>query len=160
AERIIRHGTITVAALALGCTGLGGHPTEILMVFLAFAAALAGHLVAARPRLDAIGAIAARGAVAGALGVALAAPSLLPLADLTSRATFYRLEGAGGAYWYLFLEQSRRMLPVGLFAPGTLAPFRDGLPSVFPWALGPTIGLTGLVAALIGVFRRALDGPL
>src|SRR5262249_56074550 len=37
--------SVAAAAVALGVAGHGGHPTEILMVFAAFAAAIAGHML-------------------------------------------------------------------------------------------------------------------
>jgi hypothetical protein len=160
AEEIARAGRPAVAALALGITGLGGHPTEVLLVFAAFAAGIGGHLAAFWRRPRAMLAIGGRGALALLIGVALAAPSLLPLGELSRLSTFYRLEGLGELVWWLFLDQSRGTLPTALFAPGTLALMQNDLSPAFPWALGPALGVLGLLAAVTGILCGGLDAAL
>jgi hypothetical protein len=162
AHAIARGGTRAVAggAAALGVAGLGGHPTEILMVFTAFAVAIAGHAGSfwRQPRTMLV--LVARGALALLLGAAIAAPSLLPLAELSRRSSFYRMTDGGELIWTLFLDQSRRTVPLALFAPAPLVLMRENLPIVFPWAIGPTLGVLGLVAAVTGMLCGGLDAAL
>lgn len=105
-------------------------------------------------------ALIARGGLALLLGAAIAAPSLLPLAELSRRSSFYRMTDGGELIWTLFLDQSRRTVPLALFAPAPLVLMRDKLPIVFPWAIGPTLGVLGLVAAVTGVLCGGLDAAL
>ncbi|MEO8605448.1 MAG: hypothetical protein ABI629_22960 [bacterium] len=162
AEAIARGGARAVAgaALALGCAGLGGHPTEVLTIFAAFAVAIGAHATTWWRQPRTMLAIAARGALAVCLGVMLAAPSLLPLAELSRLSSFYRMTDFGDLIWTLFLDQSRRTLPLALFGPSTLILIQGDLPIIFPWALGPTLGVIGLIAAVTGILCRGLDAAL
>src|SRR5262249_40853487 len=103
-----------------------------------------------------------RGMAAVLLGVALAAPALLPLAELGSLSTFYRVRptGQGDLVWGLFLDQSRRTLSLALFAPALLELMRNQLAPAFPSALGPALGILGLVAAVTGILCRGIDAAL
>jgi hypothetical protein len=142
-------------AVALGVAGLGGHPTLILLVYAAYAVALAAHVAAhlRTPRRAVV--IAGSGAVAAVLGAGLAAPALLPLAELGWLSASYKRKPIGAQAWYYAYAISRGVLPVALFAPGALASVHGTLPShVGAAVLG--IGVLGL--AIAGL--RRLDGAL
>jgi hypothetical protein len=145
------------AALALGITGLGGHPPLILLVYAVYAVAIGGHVAAQWRSPRRAASIAGGGALAALLGVGLAAPALLPLAELTRVATSYKFRDVGPQVHQFALLASRSALPLALFAPNLLA------------ALLPTLARSHLAAAVVGVstltlaiagLRRGLDAAL
>jgi hypothetical protein len=141
--------------IALGVAGSGGHPTLVIMVFAAFAAATAGHVVARWRSPRAALAIGAQAALAGVLGLALAAPSLFPLAELAAVGSSYKHRPVGLAIWMAELRDARRTMPLGLFAPGALA----ALPRTV-LAFAPAMGALGLIAAIAGILRGRIDAAL
>lgn len=149
--------SIAGAAVALGLAANGGHPTLALMTLIAFTACVAGHVVALWRRPRAAVQVALCSVAALLLGLALAAPSLLPLADLTSVATSYKYSAMGTFIWNQSLKQARRSLPVALFAPATFDLFLPSTGSAWPYAA--SVGFLGLVAAVAGL-RRGLSAGL
>jgi hypothetical protein len=146
------------AAAALGLAGHGGHPTLALLGFAAFGAAVAGHAIGSWRRPRAAFAIGAWACVAVLVGLGLAAPKLLPLAELSSVGHTYKHEADGEHIRETILSQARQSLPIALFAPGTI----DSASRVFG-AIGPfgaAVGLTALMAAVAGILRGALNPGL
>jgi hypothetical protein len=148
------------AALALGVAASGGHPGMTLLGFAAFALAIAAHALTRWRRPAAATALAARGLVAFGLGLMFAAPTLLPLVELSAVGWSYKRGFVGLAMRNFTLDEAQRTLPLALFAPATLELMRPDLRAVFPYALGPAIGVMGLVAAVAGVVRGRLGVPL
>ncbi len=144
--------------VALGLAAHGGHPTVILLVFAGFAAAVAGHMIAAWRRPRVVLAIAACAAGAAILGLALAAPVLLPLAEMANVGSSYKNRPVGTMVWHWLLQQSRTTLPIALFAPGTFQALYPSLQTVFGFA--PSIGVLGLIVAIAGVCTAGLDAAL
>src|SRR5262249_29000230 len=60
----------------------------------------------------------------------------------------------------LALDFSRRTVPIALLLPGLLAPLQAEIPTAFPPALNPTLGVMGLLLVLVGLLRGGLDLPL
>ena len=147
-------------AITLGLAASGGHPTLVFVVYCGFAAAVAGYILAAWRTPRAATAIAARAVAAVALGVALAAPTLLPLAELARVGTSYKGTFVYEVMWTIAARQYVLPLPLALFAPATLHMMQGELRTVFPYVYGITIGVLGLVLAVAGLFRRGLDLPL
>jgi hypothetical protein len=163
AEAIAQGGggrPVAAAAVALGVAGSGGHPGMALVVFAAFATAIATHVLQRwrRPAVAAL--VGLRGALAFALGIGLAAPAFLPLAELVGAARTYKGTWLAAAFRALTLDEIRRTLPLALFAPGVLEVMRPYLRAVFPSALGPALGVVGLAAAVAGIIRGGLGIPL
>jgi hypothetical protein len=148
---------IAGAAAALAVAASGGHPTLILLVCTAFGlAVVAGSTRAWRTPRRALS-IVAGGALAGLLGLALAAPSLLPLAELVQVGTSYKYSAAGDTVWSLALDNSRRALPFALFAPGILATLQPQYAFIRSAAM---VGVVALVLAIAGMLRGGLDRGL
>jgi hypothetical protein len=132
----------------------------VLLVFTAFAVAIVGHAFAAWRHMRVVLTIAGLGALAVALALALGAPSLLPLLEVWWAGRLYKDTSMYAVSALQFLQQSWHTLPLALFAPATLAAVRDALPSAFPYALAPALGVAGLTLAVIGLLRRGLDAAL
>lgn len=152
-----------LAALVLGTTGHAGHPTLVAMVWLAFALAVVGHVVEAA----AAGAARSRGAtallfamMAGLLALAIAAPALLPLAELASVGRSYKDTDMGESIWRGDLSRFRATTPLALFAPHLLGTLRAELDVLFPYLFAPALGVVGLGLALGGVLTGALRPSL
>src|SRR5262249_23246906 len=64
-----------------------------------------------------------------------------------------------GVFAALALGFSRRTVPIALLLPGLLAPLQAELPTAFPQALNPAVGVVGLLLALVGLLRRGLAPP-
>jgi len=152
-------GPAAVAAgVSLGVAGTGGHPGLILLVYGAYAAALLGHLLTHRRSGAAAAATAAWGTLAALIGLALAAPSLLPLAELSVAGSSYKLTPAGDSAWDLALAISRHGLPFALFAPSVLAFASRGLATNH--SADGALGICALVLAVGGLLQRGIDAAL
>jgi hypothetical protein len=156
--RTRRAHAAAAAAVAIGVAGLGGHPTLILLTCAAFAVAIASHAVAQwrRPRcaVRTIG----LGVLALLLGLCLAAPALLPLAELAQLSTSYKHRDIGEQTWQAALRQSRGTAPLALFAPHLLTTFRARMMTVHTTAA--SVGVVGLVLAVAGALTRRLSAGL
>jgi hypothetical protein len=152
--------SIAGAALALGVAASAGHPSLGIIVLTGFSVAIAGHALVRWRRPTRAAAIAACGLLAFVFGLALAAPTVLPLVELLGVGRSYKGTVTGAAFQNLALDQAQRMLPVALFAPATLDLMRTELRAVFPSALAPSLGVVALVAAVAGILRGGLDVPL
>jgi hypothetical protein len=151
----------TATGISLGITGNCGHPSLILMVFAAFAAAIIGHMVSSwRQPLIAFS-IGVYAFSAVCLGLALAAPSLLPLAELASIGTTYKNLPSGMAARNLTLNYSRQKFWAALLHGDLLSPPLDlsahfaGAPLLLaaPTAVAVLAGVLGrrVKAALVGI---------
>jgi hypothetical protein len=147
--------TVAGAAVALGLAAHGGHPTLIVMVFTAFAVAVAAHIAAAWRTPRAALAIAVAALCSVVLALLLAAVVLLPLGELVQYGISYKDRLAGALMWRWQLIESRMTLPIALFAPGTLQVLHPQFQTMFGFA--PAIGKLALVLAIIGILHRALD---
>lgn len=149
------------AGLALGVAAHSGHPMLAVAVFAGFGTAILGHVVAAWRRLRKALAIVALAGLALTLGLAVAAPALMPLRDAQRTGRLYKDTAIFKQQLYWYRAQTRVALPVALFAPATLNGLREGLPIAFPYSLVvPAVGLFGLVLALAGLVQRGLDAAL
>src|SRR5262249_49819474 len=150
-----------VPALTLGVVAHSGHPMVIFLVYLGFGAALLGHMVAARRDARRIVRLAGLGAASAALGLALAAPVLLPFLELQAQAVSYRdVARAGRNAYEISIWRDRIMVPVSLYAPGVVGLVRHEARWLFPFPFGPALGLCGFMLALTGVMLGALDAGL
>src|SRR5262245_47670891 len=141
-------GAVIGAAVALGIAGHGGHPTLILTVFFAFAAATAGHMVAAWREPRVVLSIAGGAVLAVLLGLALAAPALLPLAELAGLGVTYKDHPIANLFWVISLQTSRQSITSGLLASRWLGT----LPAVaMAYPVLPAIGTLGVFAAFSGI---------
>jgi hypothetical protein len=156
--RAPRFASAAAAACALGLAGHAGHPTIVLLVLSAFAAAAAGHVAAAwrTPRFAL--AIATWSGVALLLGLGLAAPRLLPLAELTSVGHTYKREAEGEKIRATMLDQARQAMPIALLAPGALDAGSRVFGAVGPF--GAAVGALGLASALAGLVCGRLGAGL
>ena len=130
------------AAVLLGLAGSGGHPTLAFLAFGAFAVAMATHAGLAWRQPRTLLLICGLTIVAGLLGAALAAPTLLPLVELLALGSSYKDDptfASGG------VDALRLVLPLTLFGSSWQ---RSGL------------GILSVVAAMTGVVTRGLDAPL
>ncbi len=154
-----RDGRAAVGAIvALAITANSGHPTVILIVFLAFAAATAGHVASAWRQPRAAGTIAVWSAATGVLALGLGAPTLLPLAELTLHAQAYKYRPAGGIAWAQALAQSRASVAPALLAPHVLQSLRQELNVIH--AAAAALGVGPLLLALAGLLGGGLDAAL
>jgi hypothetical protein len=153
--RAPRGRTVAGAAVALALAASGGHPTLILMVFGAFAAAIAGHAVAAASTPRAALAIAVAAAAAVVLGLVLAAPSLLPFAELAMAGDSYKSRLSGTLMYRWQLLESRMTAPIALFAPGTFRAVHPRLQTIFD--LSAAVGMLALVLGVAGILQGGLD---
>jgi hypothetical protein len=158
AELIARERRLSAVAgtgLALGAATHSGHPMLALLLFAAFGVAIAAHMIASwQPkRAIAIGALAC---LAVAIGLAIAAPALLPLLELQGEGRLYKHILPFQANVHTWVKCSRHLLPFAAFAPLLLASVRSGLMLALPYALSPVIGVSGLVLAVAGLLRLGL----
>ena len=145
------------AGIALGITGSCGHPTLILMVFAAFAAAIIGHMLSSwRHPLIAFS-IGVYAFAAVCLGLALAAPSLLPLAELASIGTSYKTLPIATAARNFTLNYSRQQFWAALLHGDLLSPPLDPTAHV---PLASLLLAPAVMAVLAGVLARRLTGAL
>jgi hypothetical protein len=161
AARTARHPdrrAVVLTAIALCTAALGGHPTVTFTVFIAFAAAMVAEVGGAWRRPRRAAAIAACSAAAVLLGLALAAPSLLPFAELKALSESYKDNHYGGWAWEQSLHQSRQSIAPALFVPHLVQSLRQEL-----WVVhlgSPMLGVVVLVLALAGILGRGIDRAL
>ena len=130
------------AALVLGLAASAGHPSLAFLAFGAFAAAMATRAALAWRQPRTLLVTCGLAAIAGLLGAALAAPTLLPLVELMRIGSTYKTDPTfqpGG------LDGGRLMLPFMLFGSD--------------WR-GSALGVFSVVAAMTGVVTGGLDAPL
>lgn len=161
ADQIARKGTwrhVAGAAIALGVTGHGGHPTLAMTQFGAFGAAILGTCLSHWREPGAALRIAGRACVAVLLGLAIAAPALVPLAELSAEGTSYKFHPQGDLIRLSHLSRARQALPVALFAPAMVETFFAQVNTLHPF--GVSIGFLALAAALAGFFHRGLNAAM
>lgn len=157
---LARGGGPLVPALVLGLLGHSGQPMVAATGVLAFFAALAGHAVAARREPRRALRMLGLGGAATILGLALAAPVLLPLLELRGEAASYKDAQAGLEAYHMTLARNRGMAPVALYAPGLVDFVRRESRWLFPFDSASMLGVGGLVLALTGVLLGVLDAGL
>jgi hypothetical protein len=141
-----RDGAATAAAaVILGTAVSAGHPSLGILAILAFLAATAAHVALAWGRWRTMAQLCGWAAVAVTLALALATPTILPLAQLLGVGATYKTTALNASLWQQGISSMRLLLPFGLFVPGIV---------------GSVLGLFGLVAAMAGVVRGGLDAPL
>jgi hypothetical protein len=160
AALLARGGGPLVPTLVLGLVGHSGQPMVMATAFLGFACALAGHAVGARREPRRALRMLAMGGVAAVLGLALAAPVLLPLLELRGEASSYKDARAGLDAYQMTLARNRAMTPVALFAPGLVDLVRHESRWLFPFDAASMLGVGGVVLGLTGVLLGALDAGL
>jgi hypothetical protein len=127
------------------------------MVFAAFAAAIIGHMASSwRQPLIAFS-IGVYAFAAVCLGLALAAPSLLPLAELAHFGTTYKDRPIGTATRDLSLSHSRQQFWAALLHGDLLSPPLDPTAHV---PLAPLLLAPAVIAVFAGVLARRLTGAL
>ncbi len=160
ARRRLRAGFV-VAALAIAATILVGHPEATLLALLfgaGYGAFRLGVLGCERPGLRAWAARAAALLAAGVVGVLLAAPFLVALAEFVPQA--HHVHGEGRALGLSFLPPSQAITLVAPYFLGR--PLDPPVPGVTKGAVLSWVGASVVVLAIIGalpsratVYRRA-----
>jgi hypothetical protein len=142
------------AAVALAVTAAAGHPTLTFLVFAAFGVAMLGHAMRPWRRWQQIPRLAICAVLAVALGLALAAPTVLPQAELVQAGTSYKDRPIGVRMYLMSLGISRRAAlsaPLASSMLGT-APSTDAAVE-----LTPAMGTVTLFLALTGIVAGGLD---
>jgi len=129
----------------------------MLLDFTAFATALLAHELVGFRRGVSAARITGWGLLAVLLGLALAAPAVLPLLELAKNGSSYKSLPVGEQIWQGYLHADQRVLPLSLFAPRVLTRLRGPLWPMFPRAFAPTVGVLGLVLAVAGAMAGGLD---
>jgi hypothetical protein len=141
-----RDGAAAAAgALILGTAVSAGHPSLGILAILTFLVATAAHVALSWGRWRAMIQLAVWAGVAVVLGLALAAPAILPLVQLLGVGATYKTTVLNMNLLQQGFSATRLLLPFDLFVPGIV---------------GSALGVFGLVAAMTGVARGGLDGPL
>lgn len=164
AAAIAQHRRLVAAgatALAIAITASSGHPMLVVVVFVGFGAAVIGHVLSRwRQPLVALH-VGVLAALATVLGLAIAAPAVLPVLEAQDVGRLYKETKIYRTQLGWYRVQIRAALPISLFAPAMLQPLREPLSIAFPYTLfTPAVGLFGLVFALAGILRRGLNLPL
>jgi hypothetical protein len=150
AKILARRRSATAAvgtAVLIGLAASAGHGGIALLLVGAFVVAILAHGAALRESPRTARSCLLWGGIALVLGLALAAPALLPTAELLSLATSYKGERIGESVRSGMLSSWRVLLPISLFLPG----FSDPLAA---------LGVLPLAAASIGLLAGGLDAPL
>jgi Bacterial membrane protein YfhO len=145
------------AGVALGIMASTGHPTLILLISAAFGAAMIGHALRAWRRPRALLGMAACVGIAVALGAALAAPSLLPLAELRSVGASYKERPIGERMQRLNLASSRSDAGKALLASAPLGTLPEAASAI---DLTPCMGALAVFLAIAGILFRRPDPAL
>jgi hypothetical protein len=132
--------SVVAAALALGIALAAGHAGIATICLGAFVASILGDAAAIRYRGRPIGATLLCAGAAIALGLALAAPTLLPTAHLIGIGTSYKNAAVGENVRASILGESRMLMPQ-LWLPqlgggGLFGPFTLGLAAIGVFAGG------------------------
>ncbi len=149
------------AAVTIGVTGFSGHPTFILCAWVTFAITWMADATLLWRQWQKLVRSLAWTFLGGLLGLALAAPWLLPFLELADLGASYKYTHQALEVRNWFLGQSRDATPAALLAPSTIlfGPTIPALTSVLPWVLGPVIGTItlalGLSGAMVGGLKRA-----
>jgi hypothetical protein len=157
AARRYRIGIVT-EALALAMTFLGGHPTLTLVICLGLVAAFVGHVWEQRSDAQHVAAMTGCVAFAAALGGALAAPSLIPFAELLNHGHSYKTTEMLTQLSNDSLTFVRSGFWIGAFAPAYVETLRDQALG-YPYTAHTTFGLLVLVLALGTHTLRRYDLP-
>jgi hypothetical protein len=153
-------GATAGAACVVGLVGNSGHPETMLLVLVAFVVAIAAHALRRIREPKRAAHIAGLGALAFSLGIALSAPTILPLVELRANAVTYKQFEQGERVYQADIHGSRESLPIALFTPRLLDAARTDLIIHWPWSASPVLGALGLVLALAGLFQLGLDEAL
>jgi hypothetical protein len=135
------------AAALIGVGASAGHAGIAVLLVGAFVVSTLAHAAGLRHSPRVARSCLVWGSVALLLGLSLAAPTLLPTAELMSVATSYKVESIGVSSRATMLSGWRVLLPVVLFLPR----LADGL---------ATLGVLPVALAAIGMLAGGLDIPL
>jgi hypothetical protein len=135
------------AGILLGLAASAGHAGIAVLVVGAFVVAMLMHVAARRRDPRVARSCLLWGALSLVVGLCLAAPTLLPTAELMTVASSYKDEASGQTLRSEIVSGWRVLLPPLLFLPG----FAEGI---------SLLGLLPVVAAMIGILSGGLDAPL
>jgi hypothetical protein len=138
--------------VALGLAGASGHVMFVVVVWAGFGVAIAGHALASWRRPRTALRIVALATLAVAIGLALAAPALLPVLEAQAVGRQYKTTSIYERQLVRFLSEARATFPVALLMPFTVDRVRT--------VLAPAVGGLGLAFAVAGLLRRGLDPAL
>ena len=144
-------GAAVGTACAVGVAANGGHPEISFLILLGFAAAMAAHVLRRIAQPRAALQIAGLGALAFAFGLALAAPTLLPLHELHGQSLSYKHD-AFGEHVYTVESAPQPREPAARAPRPPAPPGREaGGVLNWPWGMNPALGFFGVVLAVAGL---------
>ena len=147
---------VAVTGGAIGLILLGGHPGIAAAALLTGVAAFLGATVENVRTPDKIARAMGRAATAGLLGLAIAACTILPFAELLSLGHSYKGTGMGRGIWLANISLSRRFWWQGAFSPTLVDKLREAS-GRYPYTLTAVYGLLTLYLALVASLRRRID---
>lgn len=149
------------AAVAIGVTGLAGHPTMIIYTWATFAFVWVAELTNVWGDQRKLKKILGYTIVAGLLGLAIAAPWMFPFAEYMEAGATYKRGPEGAVIRSNFLKLNYDLFPAVLLGPWSIlnGPYIWSYFALLPWTLGPVMGTVtltlGIAGALQGGFKRA-----
>jgi hypothetical protein len=160
AQSLANRGTprsVAGCAIALGITGLSGHPGINLLVLSAFLVAIGGHLVSYARKAQSVRRLIGQSAVALVLGAALMAPSILPLVELRAEGRTYKHSEIGESAWQERLDWGLEALPAALFTPSVFESDAFAREARWPWPFSPALSMVGLALGVAGIVLGGID---
>lgn len=149
---------VAVSAIGLAAALLGGHPSLALIVCLAFGAWILGQTLQERPSLRDVVRITGLAVAAGILAALMAAVGLLPFLELLIHGHSYKNADISETIWQDRLGWTRGVFGMAMFFPSIITATRDTIGyNMWPWAQGASIGLVGVLLAIVGmrIFRQS-----
>lgn len=144
---------VAAATLVVALAFHSGHPASIALAALAFVCGLLGGGAAAvrslRPKR-----VAARLAFVVGVGLSLAAPKLLPTAELIAHGSTYKTTKKGRSSFESDAKVSRKSLPVAIYAASAYPELRRQAFALWPWHAGSAQALFVFLLALVGLSWR------
>lgn len=139
------------AAVVLGVTAHGNHPSYILFVSSGFGVWLAmAILQRALQGLDWVRAVP-MSLGAGVLAVLVSSAAMLPFLELVTQGFSYKDAEVAEGIWRERLGWTRSVFALALLHPGLLSAAQGGMSfHLWPWAQGASIGVVALALALAG----------
>lgn len=145
------------AGLALGVAAHGGHPSLTLLVWLGFCVFVAAESVRVWRQPRCALRLAGSAGLALVLGGALAAPVLLPLAELRFAAISYKDSAAGSEMLRAHdLAGTRAAAPLAALTPGLLVDLGNEPQARLPWGMSASLGVLALALAAAGIAAGGL----
>ena len=142
---------VALSGAALGIAALAGHPSMVLLVYVAYIAWFVGEAAHTRPPLKELARSCALALAAGLVSMLIGALGVLPLLELMAHGYSYKHADIGEAIWHERLGWTRDVFALALFFPSALSVARDTIPThLWPWAEGASVGLGALFLAAVG----------